>query len=336
MNLILLYVFFVNYILAKKTKKESRVFCRYNYNGVNEVYDPAYFDEKGNIVYATSIEEYAKILGPTWYGVSWCNNSTMVNSIGIYYDISSVQNKLRKRENQSSKEENLLQFENDNKISDNPFSREDNTIEDYNNRTATYIDNIYNKLKQSKRRCVPLISRNPRYNPYHKSLIIGIEHPANFRYATGGNIKISENHNDIISNIPEGMTKCASVSHCDGCNVICNVIISASNEKQYSITNSIGNVSTNTIGNINSNTDTFTDEISNTIDLNVMTDMLLYRDKEVVEKENAAVASEEVQEETVEVVEEEEGFENGSVPISWNQDNAGNWGEETDNQESAW
>ena len=80
-------IFLANCTLAK----ESRVFCRYNYNGVSKVYDLAYFDNEGHI-------EYAKVLGPTWYGVSWCDNSTMVNGIGMDYDISSIQNKLRKRE----------------------------------------------------------------------------------------------------------------------------------------------------------------------------------------------------------------------------------------------
>jgi len=35
--------------------------------GVSKAYDPAYFDNEGNIVYAKTIEEYAKVLGPTWY-----------------------------------------------------------------------------------------------------------------------------------------------------------------------------------------------------------------------------------------------------------------------------
>ncbi|KAG4085853.1 hypothetical protein H8356DRAFT_1087644 [Neocallimastix lanati (nom. inval.)] len=71
-------IFLANCALAK----ESRVFCQYNYNRVYNIYDPGYFDNEGNIVYAKTIEEYAKVLGPTWYGVSWYNNSIMVNSIG--------------------------------------------------------------------------------------------------------------------------------------------------------------------------------------------------------------------------------------------------------------
>ncbi|ORX64266.1 hypothetical protein BCR32DRAFT_251208 [Anaeromyces robustus] len=175
---------------TKELKKESRVFCRYNYEGITEVYDPAYFNEKG-----------------------------------------------------------------------------DNTIDDYKNRTEVYIDRIYDKLKNGNKKYIPLVSQSPEFNPYHKSLIRGIDRAPNIRYATGGKINFSESINSIISSIPEGVTKCASVNNCAGCTVVCNVLISATNEKQYSITNSSGNISTHTIGDVNNNTDTLTDEISNTIEV---------------------------------------------------------------------
>lgn len=37
-----------NYSLVK----EPRVFCRYNHQGLSKVFDPAYEDENGKIVYA--------------------------------------------------------------------------------------------------------------------------------------------------------------------------------------------------------------------------------------------------------------------------------------------
>ncbi|OUM58315.1 hypothetical protein PIROE2DRAFT_16438, partial [Piromyces sp. E2] len=135
-----LYVFFANYILAKESKiekVESRVFCCYNYDGVTEVYDPVYFDENGKVVYAKTIEEYAKVLGPIWYA---------------------------------------------------------------------YIDRIYDKLKSSNQQCIPLVSQNPKFNPYHSSLIIGVNHPANIRHATRGNFKLSDSYNDIITSVPQGVT----------------------------------------------------------------------------------------------------------------------------------
>jgi len=61
---------------------------------VNKLY-PIYRNDKGKLVYAETIEEYARILGPTWYGVSFCNNNTLVNNLGLYFDISK--SKLNKR-----------------------------------------------------------------------------------------------------------------------------------------------------------------------------------------------------------------------------------------------
>jgi len=77
---------------------------------VTKVYDPDYFDEKGKAVYAKTIEEYTKVLGSSWYSVSWCDNNTMVNSIGVfYYDVSSIQRKLRRRDNQTPIEKSPLE-----------------------------------------------------------------------------------------------------------------------------------------------------------------------------------------------------------------------------------
>ncbi|KAG4099471.1 hypothetical protein H8356DRAFT_1423518 [Neocallimastix lanati (nom. inval.)] len=82
------------YILYKSendTTIENNYFYTYFYtliisccviiNWVSKVYDPAYFNNEGNIVFAKTIEEY--------YGVSWCDNSTMVNSIGIRLEDSN-------------------------------------------------------------------------------------------------------------------------------------------------------------------------------------------------------------------------------------------------------
>ncbi|ORX64901.1 hypothetical protein BCR32DRAFT_250861 [Anaeromyces robustus] len=267
------FIFFANCILAK----ESRVFCRYNYNGVSKVYDSAYFDNEGNVVYAKTIEEYAKVLGPIWYGVSWCDNSTMVNSIGIYYDISSIQDKLRKRsvensndnkDNNDNKNNTDTVYIDENSIIDNPYSRGNDTISDFKNRTTTYINRIYDKLKNTKQKCIPLVSVNPAFNPYHASLIVGVDNCLpNARYATGVVVNLPDSLGPVINSIPKGFTECGAVNNCEGCNVLCNVLISSTKENQISITTSNGEVSTHTIGNIESNTDTLSDEISNTIEV---------------------------------------------------------------------
>ncbi|ORX92651.1 hypothetical protein LY90DRAFT_520596 [Neocallimastix californiae] len=245
---IVLCIFFANSILANETK----IFCRYNHKGVTKVYDPAYFDEDGNVVFAKTIEEYAKVLG--------------------------LLENLRKRSNQDdeTKDNNDMNneiSENKNKTENvNPYVRGKNTIEESKQIIANYIDAIYDKLKESDKQCIPLVSNNPKFNPYHKSLIIGInDRVPNIRHATGGIMKLPNSINSIIndvsSGLSQGFTNCAAVSNCKGCTVVCDALITFTNERQYSITDSEGQVISSSIGNIESNTDTLTDEISNTIEI---------------------------------------------------------------------
>ena len=61
-------------------------------------------------------------------------------------------------------------------ITNNPYFRgNDDTISEFKNRTTTYINKIYDKLKNTKQKCILLVSVNPAYNPYHKSLIVGVD-----------------------------------------------------------------------------------------------------------------------------------------------------------------
>ncbi|OUM58747.1 hypothetical protein PIROE2DRAFT_15900 [Piromyces sp. E2] len=128
--------------------RESRVFCHYNHQGISKVYDPTYFDKKGNVVYAKTIEEYAKVLGPTWFGVSWCGNNTMVNSIGNDND-----------GNNDNKDENI----------DNYLTRGEDTLEEYRNRTTKYVEKIYDDLKKSGGQCIPLTKINTNKLEYNKN-----------------------------------------------------------------------------------------------------------------------------------------------------------------------
>ncbi|KAG4086029.1 hypothetical protein H8356DRAFT_1373585 [Neocallimastix lanati (nom. inval.)] len=118
----------------------------------------------------------------------------------------------------------------------------------FKNRTTTYINKIYDKLKNTQQKCIPLASVNPAYNPYHKSLIIGVDSRIpNARYVTGVVVNLPDSLGSVINSIPKGFTECAAVNNCEGCNVLCNVLISATKENQISITNSKGEVSTHTI-----------------------------------------------------------------------------------------
>jgi len=277
MKLLIIFAFLVsfNFILAKKPK----IFCRYNHQGISKVYDPAYFDDQGQIVYAQTIEEYAKILGPTWYGVSWCDNSTMVNSIGLYFDISKIQEKLNKRDNEGNETNNNIDNDSDtttnnNQFKDNYLSRDRDNIEEYKKNAEKYIEEIYKELKNSEKQCIPLVSVNPAFNPYHKSLIIGIEGSPNIRDVTGSYINFADtvvesviDYNNFSGDFSRNIAQCAGVNNCKGCTIICNALISTTIENQYSITSSDGSSVTRSIGDITSDSNTLTNDISNTIEV---------------------------------------------------------------------
>ena len=272
--MLLSLLFFINHILAKKTK----IFCRYNHQGLSKVFDPAYENDKGDIVYAQTIEEYAKVLGPTWYGVSWCDNSTMVNSIGLYFDISKVQKILKEKgkdDRHDKTEKKYVKREDENTMKNN-YLRDKSSIEEYKENVNKYVDKIYDHLKNSNKQCIPLVSVNPAFNPYHKSLIVGITGSPNIRDATGISINflnsdvesvIDYNNFDIHNDFTKNIAKCAGVNNCEGCNVICNTLISTTIENQYSITTSDGTSVTHSIGDVTSDSNTLTDEISNTIEV---------------------------------------------------------------------
>ncbi|KAG4104866.1 hypothetical protein H8356DRAFT_1638435 [Neocallimastix lanati (nom. inval.)] len=232
---LLTFILFIKITLTNKAKE----FCPYNSEGVIKIYDPIYIDDKGNTVYAKTIEEYAKFLGPTWYGVSFCGNNTIVNSMGLYFDISKSKIQKREVENISEEKEEKNFFRGNNTLLDSDFKK----------LSEDYINSIYDKLQNSKKRCIPLTSINPGFNPYHKNLTIGVD-AANVRYALGNIINIDKN---IFNNIPSGITKCSAVNNCKGCNVVCNAIITGSIEKQYSISDSNGITRSSTYGTVTEN-----------------------------------------------------------------------------------
>ncbi|ORX83723.1 hypothetical protein BCR32DRAFT_277804 [Anaeromyces robustus] len=253
---------------------KSRIFCRYNNQGMSEVYNPSYGDEDGNLIFPQTIEEYAKALGPTWYGVSWCNNSTMVNSIGLYFDISDVLKKLKKQSNKTIIKRAVI--DNDSDINDrsanNILLRDKDNIEEYKKNADKYIEEIYNELRRTEKKCIPLVSVNPAFNPYHKSLTVDVGDSSNIRSAFGSYINFSDsvmksvidyNNLNINNDISNNFSQCVGVSNCKGCTIFCNTLISVSMEYQYSVTTSSGTSTTRSIGDTTSNSNTLTDEIAN-------------------------------------------------------------------------
>jgi len=67
----------ITFILFVSITYKTKEFCLYNLEEVIKIYEAIYIDYKGNMVYAETIEEYDKFLGPTWNGVSFCGNNTI-------------------------------------------------------------------------------------------------------------------------------------------------------------------------------------------------------------------------------------------------------------------
>ncbi|ORX41590.1 hypothetical protein BCR36DRAFT_227590, partial [Piromyces finnis] len=145
--------FFANYILAKIDKKE---FCLHNYNGITKIVDPFYINSKNETIYFDTIEEYSKYIGPTWFGVAYCGNNTIVNNVGRYFKyIGDDRNNNNNNNNNNS--DNGNDNGNDNKNFLNLHTKEEFT---------NYYSNLYDKLMDPEKplKCVPLNSVNPAYN----------------------------------------------------------------------------------------------------------------------------------------------------------------------------
>ncbi|OUM58745.1 hypothetical protein PIROE2DRAFT_64208 [Piromyces sp. E2] len=93
--LILIKSSVIGSLIYNNKTRGSRVFCRYNHQGISKVYDPTYFDKKSNVVYAKAIEEYAKVLGPAWFGVSWCGQSNVSSIIGGIVNFNNSKVKIK-------------------------------------------------------------------------------------------------------------------------------------------------------------------------------------------------------------------------------------------------
>ncbi|KAG4081735.1 hypothetical protein H8356DRAFT_971023, partial [Neocallimastix lanati (nom. inval.)] len=78
---------------ANETKSKHVEFCIYTSNSMTKIIDPYYMDSdsSNNKIYFDNIEEYARYIGPNWFGVSYCGNNTIVNNVGEYFKV--VENK---------------------------------------------------------------------------------------------------------------------------------------------------------------------------------------------------------------------------------------------------
>jgi len=293
MKIYILFIFltyFANRILAKTDNKE---FCLHNYDGITKVVNPFYMNANNETVYFDTIEEYSKYIGPTWFGVSYCGNSTVVNNVGRYFtyvgddknkkpsdDYEVESNKISKDNNQS----NEINKDNSNKSSkvkrymnfvkrknDNILNLE--TKEEFKN----YYDNLYKKLMDPKEplKCIPLNSVNPAYNPYHPLLIRTSNSNRaniinNMGTAYGGNTNnIMKNINNNASEKDGEVQQCGIVYNMKGSSISCSVRISNTIDESVSITDSNGKTYHQAYGVVYSDSNSYSDDINTILELSV-------------------------------------------------------------------
>ncbi|KAL6592779.1 hypothetical protein U3516DRAFT_852825 [Neocallimastix sp. 'constans'] len=258
-------------------------FCFYTNNNVIKMTNPYYVDSNNNTVYFNTIEDYAKFIGPDWFGVSYCGNNTLVNNIGKYYTVikNKSYNKRESKENKSvdvnnKKEKEVEDNENNDKHKykdDKEEVKDENTDDVYRSRKIEELKQqykeIYDDLMKNGIKNIALNSNNPAYNPYHPSLI-RVEQlnddPLNTIYTIGMPYR-SEEHIKLIDNSKSDMEECGNFSNMKGSTYTCSVSFTTEIQDTISISNSNGNSYHKSYGKVYSKGDANTDEINKTIEL---------------------------------------------------------------------
>ncbi|KAL6592993.1 hypothetical protein U3516DRAFT_852653 [Neocallimastix sp. 'constans'] len=258
-------------------------FCLYTNNNVIKMTNPYYVDSNNNTVYFNTIEDYAKFIGPDWFGVSYCGNNTLVNNIGKYYTVikNKSYNKRESKENKSvdvndKKEKEVEDNENNDKHKykdDKEEVKDENTDDVYRSRKIEELKQqykeIYDDLMKNGIKNIALNSNNPAYNPYHPSLI-RVEQlnddPLNTIYTIGMPYR-SEEHIKLIDNSKSDMEECGNFSNMKGSTYNCSVSFTTEIQDTISISNSNGNSYHKSYGKVYSKGDANTDEINKTIEL---------------------------------------------------------------------
>jgi len=250
---------------------ESKEFCVYTSSGMIKMIDPYYTDSSNNIIYFDNIEDYARYIGPNWFGVSYCGNNTLVNNVGEYYKI--VENDKHGKRDTEERHDN--ERENEEEI--NNIGKQDSedeisifksrTIEEYKEKIkAVYEDFIKNGLKS-----IPLASQhNPAYNPYHHALIkidgIGPDE-INFVTTMGipytGSEKLFE---ELAKKNKKDFIDCVSLSDKDS-TMTCTISYTEDIQDTISISNENGQSYHRSNGKTITKGDTYTEEQNRSIEL---------------------------------------------------------------------
>ncbi|ORX86615.1 hypothetical protein BCR32DRAFT_240880 [Anaeromyces robustus] len=236
--LILINLFKANYAVK---------FTVYNFNGIYDIIDPYV-----NNSTLTTPEDVANYMGPSIYGVSFKDNTTIVDSFGNYHVFNdTIFSKIKKH----------------NKHHKKVTRKVDNEVREINNLSSLsdykeYYNKLYNQTFASKPKCIPLTSVNPAYNPYHESLTIGVE-KSNIIYTEG--YPLFDNPDVILES--SNLDFCLSIDGNKGVSTTCTIRVSTTIEDSLTVSNSEGKSYNRSYGVVKSTTNSFADEISNTIDL---------------------------------------------------------------------
>jgi len=265
--LLKILLFITSIITSVRTKSvntteiKHKEFCIYTINSMIKMVDPYYTDSSNNIVYFDNIEEYARYIGPDWFGVAYCGNSTLVNNIGEYFKVDENAN-YANRDIEESNVQNEKQDDED-KIS----IFKSRSIPEYKEK----LEKIYKDFRENGLKGIPLASQhNPAYNPYHHTLIeIDGIRPDEINFVTTMGIPYTGSEKlfkELAKDKKSDFIDCPSLSN-KGASITCTVsytdliqdTISISNENSYSYHRSNGKTITKG--------DTYTEEQNKSIEL---------------------------------------------------------------------
>jgi len=124
----------------------NKEFCIYTESSMVRMINLYYVDFSNNTIYFENIEDYARYIGPDWFGVSYCGNNTVVNNIGNYFKVTENK-KIDKRED---KKDNEKYKESD--ATDDAYDDDDNlsiyrcrTLEEYKEEYKKLYEKFYKK-----------------------------------------------------------------------------------------------------------------------------------------------------------------------------------------------
>ncbi|KAG4081440.1 hypothetical protein H8356DRAFT_971970, partial [Neocallimastix lanati (nom. inval.)] len=252
LELLLLFVINVISIICSpltnieiQTPTTTREFCLYTTNKVVRMVNPFYINSQNKTIYFESIEEYAKYVGPTWFGVGFCDSNKLVNNVGEYYTVTKKVDVSKrdesKKQNQSDGKDNVE----DEKLNDKP---NDDAVDD---ELDVKDDDIYK---------VP-------YNPYHQSLINFNKNGKTNFITVLGTPYTKEQYKNLVKEDSPNYKNCMSVTNMKGSTFSCSIAYLVSEQQSITIALSNGKTYHKANGQVYSEGDAVTDDINSSVEL---------------------------------------------------------------------